>query len=73
MHPTTWPQMGRSKCRNARNMKTQGNNSTIMVSNDSRVDEISDKEFKRIIIRLISEVKEGTNKQMNSKSIKRNS
>jgi hypothetical protein len=65
--------MGRSKCRNARNMKTQGNNSTIMVSNDSRVDEISDKEFKRIIIRLISEVKEGTNKQMNSKSIKRNS
>jgi hypothetical protein len=45
-------------------MKTQGNIippkvniSTIMESNDSEVDEISDNKFKRITIRMMDEIK----------------
>jgi hypothetical protein len=41
------------------------NNPTITFSNDSEVDEMSDKKFKRMIIRMINEFKENTNKYLN--------
>jgi hypothetical protein len=53
-------------------MKKQGNttplklsNSTIMDFNNSEVNKISDKEFKRMIIKMINEIKEDMNKWLN--------
>jgi hypothetical protein len=69
----------KSQCKNTGNMKKQGsmtstkiNPSTIKYSNDSEVDEILDKELKRMIIRINEEINEylnqfqqNTNKQLN--------
>jgi hypothetical protein len=41
------------------------NNSTTMDSNDSEVDEIPDKELKRIITRMINEIEEDTCNHLN--------
>jgi hypothetical protein len=38
---------------------------TIMDTNDSKVDDIPDKEFKRMIIRMINKTKEDINKCLN--------
>jgi alpha-galactosidase len=46
------------------NDSSKNNNSTIMESNDREVDEISDKEFKRMITRIIKKIKEDVNKHM---------
>jgi hypothetical protein len=52
-------------------MRKQGNmtspkvSSTIMDTNDSKVDDIPDKEFKRMIIRMINKTKEDINKCLN--------
>jgi hypothetical protein len=64
--------MHKSKCRNKRNMRKQGNmtpprvnNSTVRDTNDSEVDESLDKEFKRMIIIMIKESKETMSKCLN--------
>jgi Txe/YoeB family toxin of Txe-Axe toxin-antitoxin module len=41
------------------------NNSTIKDLNDSKVDEISNNELKRAIIRIINEIKEDIYKHLN--------
>jgi uncharacterized protein YlbG (UPF0298 family) len=53
--------MQKSQCRKTRNMRKTGNmtptkfkNPTVMYSNDSVVDEIPDKEFKNMIIRMVN-------------------
>jgi Txe/YoeB family toxin of Txe-Axe toxin-antitoxin module len=40
------------------------NNFTVTDFNDGEVDEISDKEFKRMITRIIKKIKEDVNKHM---------
>jgi hypothetical protein len=40
------------------------NNFTVTDFNDGEVDEISDKEFKRMIIRMIDAIKDDTNKYL---------
>jgi hypothetical protein len=61
--------MYKFKYRNTRYIKKQDNmtlpkdnNSTIMGSNDSEIDEILNKELKRTIIKLINKIKQDTYK-----------
>jgi hypothetical protein len=63
--------MHKSQCRNKKYEKkgymtpSKINNSTIMDSSGSEINEISEKEFKRKMIRMINNIKQDTNEHLN--------
>jgi hypothetical protein len=62
--------MCKSQCRNIRNIKEQCNsskihNSSIAKSKDTEIGEIPDNEFKSLVAKMIHDIKEDSNKQMN--------
>jgi hypothetical protein len=63
----TWLKMCKSQemFKNKITTPPKVNNFTIMNSNDSEVNEVSDKEFNRRLLRMINKIKENRNKRLN--------